>query len=246
MIDYTVLMVRCDGSKLSVNEVYRIPKNVAHEYLHDGNKLVFRYKINILGNILPGNDGLLKLFKSINGPFNDFEILAQGGSVKAMKHILAVKWKYFETKMETDRAEYMKRFWVVEERAHIMKDLVGFVYCDAITIENMDHAIMLVAAGYKYLLDPLLALCATYLVAEVNASNVLRLLVLSDKYSLPVLKEKCLTVIPKFLNGKAMKDFTGYPKYIRYANHARLTEACFENTVRMMQKKRKLADASLE
>ncbi|KAI1290121.1 hypothetical protein HDE_08826 [Halotydeus destructor] len=248
---YKVFIVRCDGSKgeaTSKDARYRLPASTAVQCLHGGNQLVFRFKINLVGNISPGNSSLKKLLDSIDGTFNDFEIQAVGGSIRVMKNILSLKWKYFETMMDSQLMEYSKGIWVVEDiSVKIMKDVVGYVYCDAITIESEDHAIKLAMVGHLYLLNDLLDASSSYLVAELNPYNVLRLLVLSDTYSLTVLKKKCFMVIPEYLAGKGMKDLNGYASYIKYTNHARLTEACFENTARrMMEGKRKLADCSLD
>ncbi|KAI1286855.1 hypothetical protein HDE_10662 [Halotydeus destructor] len=75
----------------------------------------------------------------------------------------------------------------------IMRDIVGYVYCDAVTIEDTQNAYQRVEAGHRYLLDDLVAACSRYLVTEVNPASVLSRFVLSDRYNLGNLKEKCLT-----------------------------------------------------
>ncbi|KAI1287076.1 Protein maternal effect lethal 26 [Halotydeus destructor] len=238
---YDVSIVKRDGSKVSAQN-----KDLSvlgdHEYLHDSTKLYFRYKIYMKGNVSRGDTGLVKLLSSIDGAFNDFLIQAVGGSIRVMKNVLSVKWKYFETMMDSKCIEYNTNKWIIEDVSiKTMRDIVGYVYCDSITIKDKHHAVELLEAGHRYLLDELVAACSKYLVAEVYPNNVLTLLVLSDKFNLAELKEKCLTVIPKILNEKDMKDIEGYAEYIRYCNHAKLTEACLETAVRKMMKQTELS-----
>ncbi|KAI1286856.1 Protein maternal effect lethal 26 [Halotydeus destructor] len=179
--------------------------------------------------------GQLKLFNSIDGAFNDFQIQAVGGSVEVNKNILAVKWKYFEAMMESKRVEYVKNVWIVEDvEVEIMKDIVGYVYCDAITLDDKNHAVKLLEAGHRYLLVDLVDACSKYLMAEINPGTVLSLLVLGDKYSLANLRDQCMLFIPKAVVGKDLKDLNGYVEYVNYFNHSKLTELCFEKTARRL------------
>ncbi|KAI1289452.1 TD and POZ domain-containing protein 4 [Halotydeus destructor] len=246
---YSSSIVKCDGTKIhAASNEYEIAEDVTKEYLHYGNKLLFRFEVNMFRQLSQENKGLLKLFRSINGSFNDFSIQAVGGTIRVMKNVLAVKWTYFEKMMEAKGVEYTRNIWIVEDvTIKIMRDIVGYVYCDAITLENKKHTIKLVEVGHRYLLEDLLILCTKYLVAEITSSNVLSLLVLSDLYNLTLLKDKCFTVVAQLVSGKAMKDLNGYVKYIKYSNHVRLTEACFEDAIRKLNpNKRKLTESSLD
>ncbi|KAI1286853.1 Protein maternal effect lethal 26 [Halotydeus destructor] len=229
-VKFRSFVVKCDGSKIEATKTHlHIPEEVAGEYLHDGKKIVLRYRIFIYGEHSQQHECLLKLFRSIDGPFSDFKIQADDGAVKVIKNVLALKWNYFAVVMESD--EDAENIWVVNDvSAETIKDIVGYVYCDAITIKDEYYAVELVEAGHRFLLDGLLDACSKYLVAEVRPSNVLSLLVLSDSYGLTKLKEKCLAVIPRLLSGMKMKDLNGYYEYSKSVNHAKLTEECLEQT----------------
>ncbi|KAI1286854.1 Protein maternal effect lethal 26 [Halotydeus destructor] len=236
-----VFIIKCDGSKVYLTEKSgHIPSHLAHEYLHGGSQILFRFKIDIDDETPQGNQSLWKLFTSIDGEFNDFQIQAVGGSIKVIKNVLAVKWKYFASMMEPKGIEYAENKWVIEDvNVEIMKDIAGYVYCDAITLEDSNQAIKIIEAGHRYGLEALVFACSKYLVAEVHPGNVLTLLVLSDKYNLANLKEKCLTFVPKVVSGKDMEDMDGYSEYIKYFNHVKLTQACFQKAVREMMLEKK-------
>ncbi|KAI1286849.1 Protein maternal effect lethal 26 [Halotydeus destructor] len=236
---YNVFLVKCDGSRVfEAQKSLRIP-TVIHEYLHDGSKLIFRYKLFLHEAVSPERQGLLKLFNSIDvdAAFNDFTIQAVGGSIKVMKSILTLKWKYFETMMASHLTEHGKNQWIVADiDIKIIEDIVGYVYCDAITLVDESHVVKVVEAAHRYLLNSLVTACSKYLVAEVNPGNVLTLLVLSDKYNLTDLKEECMIFIPKVILGTDMEDMVGYDEYTKYCHHVKLTQACFEKNVRKMEK----------
>ncbi|KAI1290118.1 Protein maternal effect lethal 26 [Halotydeus destructor] len=125
--------------------------------------------------------------------------------------------------------EKLNDVWIVEDFSlKIMTDIVGFVYCDAITFEDADHAMELVEAADRYRLADLLDDCSKYLGAELNEHNVLALLLLSDTYDLSALKDKCLKLIPEALKTRRMKDMPGYDEYMKYNGRAELLETCLE------------------
>ncbi|KAI1290120.1 Protein maternal effect lethal 26 [Halotydeus destructor] len=239
---HVVYIVKCNGSKVNItDDIHYISEHDANVYVREENKLYFRFEIDIVSDISREHLGMLKLFDSIDDHPSDFEIQAKDGILKVSKNILIVKWNYFATMMNSNCAEQLNNIWIVDDfGVDLMRAIIGFVYCDAITFEDADHAMKLVEAGHRYLLDDLLFDCMKYLGAELNVENVLHMLLLSDMYDLPILKEKSLILLPKALKGRDMKDMPGYEEFSKYKNRAPLIEACLEKTVNSKNVKRKV------
>ncbi|KAI1289401.1 Protein maternal effect lethal 26 [Halotydeus destructor] len=238
---YKVDIVKCDGFRIDVtNRECPVTEHNADEYIRDENKVFFRFEVQILcSEHSRERDGLLQLYRSIDNDPSDFEIKTKDGSLKVTKNILLIKWNYFRTLTSAKGDDKLNSIWVAEGVSiKIMKDIVGFVYCNTVSFENTDHAMKLAEAGHRYLLDDLLADCSKYLVAELNMDNALPMLLLSDKYNLPALKEKCLILIPKALKDCDMEDMFGYDEFSQYSNRAKLIEACLQKSVRQSQSKK--------
>ncbi|KAI1286850.1 Protein maternal effect lethal 26 [Halotydeus destructor] len=246
---YSVYLVKCDGVRLAIHDAdnnHRVVDFV-HEYFHDEDKLFFRFVINIKNPVSQEREGQLLLLKSIDGPFNDFEIEASGGSVKVIKNILAVKWKYFATKLKSPRMELADNKWIVEDVSlNVMKDIVSYVYSDAITLKNKNHAVKLAKAGCRFSLDNLVGVCEKYLCAEVNSGSSLSLLVIGDQYQLISLKQKCLTFVTKAALVTNIEDMDGYDDILDYDNHGPLMQYCFEAAVRKKVRRNEPSTASVE
>ncbi|KAI1289404.1 hypothetical protein HDE_08817 [Halotydeus destructor] len=223
--------MKCDGSRINItNKTYLIPVESANEYVREDNKLIFGLKDQIkCPDLSRSHRGTLKLFESIDVDPSDFEIRATGGSLKVTKNILIIKWNYFKTMINSNCVEKLNDVWIVEDFSlKTMADIVGYVYCDAITFEDAAQAMELAKAAHRYLLDDLLLDCSTYLGAQLIIDNVLPMLLLSDMYNLPNLKRKCLKLIPGALKKHKMKDIPGYGEFSNYASRAELLETCLE------------------
>ncbi|KAI1289405.1 hypothetical protein HDE_08814 [Halotydeus destructor] len=234
-IYYNMAIVKCDGTKVTFMNSIIIPGKL-EEYLHEGNKLHFRLKIQLFNiEVSEVHRGMLKLYHSIDKLPSDFTITTYDGSLKVTKNILIIKWNYFRTLMNARCAEYSTNVWSVKDFSYcVMKDLVGYIYCDAITFKDQDHVTNLLKAGHRYMLDTLVASCSKYLVAELNTSNVLPMLVLSDTYDLGELLDKSLRLMTKALEYKPMWQMKGYEEYRKYSNHTKLTEECLEQAVKQI------------
>ncbi|KAI1289407.1 Protein maternal effect lethal 26 [Halotydeus destructor] len=233
---FHVFILKCDGSRILVTDEYTLPGPQIDQYLRDGALMYFRVKIKLTGyEVSREHRGLLQLYESINKELSDFEIKANGGSVLVTKNILMIKWSYFKALMNSKCAEYSSNEWVVDDvGVEIMENIVGYVYCDAITFDDKDHVVELLKAGHRYLLPDLVSDCSKYLIAELTTGNALTMLVLSDIYDLDELKEKSSLLVIKALGHKDMKKLDGYVDYVKYANHSKLTEACFEKAAKQI------------
>ncbi|KAI1290117.1 Protein maternal effect lethal 26 [Halotydeus destructor] len=233
---HKVYIVKCDGSKIDVSSrAYPIDEEVAEEYLRNGNEVYLRLEIDIIcSDHSRERFGLLKLYDSIdNGP-SDFEIRARNGSLKVTKNLLMIKWEYFNALTNAKGDEKLNNIWAVEDfDVKIMKDIVGFVYCDAISFKGTEHAMKLAEAGHRYGLKDLLDDCSKYLSGDLRVENVLSMLQLSDMYDLSALKEKCLIMLPKALKEHDMEDMLGYDEFRKYDNRAELIVTCLQKSVRI-------------
>ncbi|KAI1289408.1 hypothetical protein HDE_08813 [Halotydeus destructor] len=248
---YSAFVVKCDGEKINiVNSVHAISNKGLEEYLHDGNKLHLRFKIYFHDyEVSEIHKGLLKLYKSIDNDPSDFSIKTWCGSLRVTKNILMIKWKYFRILIDIKRNGICNNdcctdVWVVDNISFgLLKDIVGYVYCDAITFKGQDHVVKLLKAGHRFRLNNLVRACSKYLIAVLSSKNVLSMLVLSDTYGLTKLKDSSSKLVSEVLEYQKMATLEGYEEYIKYSNHQELTESCLEDAVRkiiVLRKKRTL------
>ncbi|KAI1289973.1 Protein maternal effect lethal 26 [Halotydeus destructor] len=230
--DFSVYIVKCDGTKINITSLEHYI-SYFEDYVR-WNKMYFRFMIDIVSvDLTREHSGIRKLYESIDDDLCDFEIRTKDGSLKVLKSILIIKWTYFSTMINSKCAEYSNNIWLVDDFSHdIMQSVVEFVYCDAITFEDKEHAMKLMEAGHRYLLDDLLADCSKYLAAELHVENVLTMAVFSDMYGQNLLKDKCLLLIIKLLKFRDLEDLEGYEEYIKYSNHSKLTETCLQRAAR--------------
>ncbi|KAI1290124.1 hypothetical protein HDE_08828 [Halotydeus destructor] len=230
-----VSMVKFDGSRPSTKTHSSHAIGYQKEYEHDGNKFVVVFQVSIENYILSKDDiGRLALYESIKGESPDFDIKATDGTLRVLKTSL-MKWDYFRTMVQANCSESETSVWVVDDFSiEIMRDVVGFVCCNVVTFRDEDHAIKMMEAGHRYLLNDLLKACSNYLIAFLNINNALSLLVLSDMYDQDELKLECSVFIGRRIVKHDVKDLHGYAKFRELSNCSKLIEGCFENAVRQM------------
>ncbi|KAI1289402.1 Protein maternal effect lethal 26 [Halotydeus destructor] len=232
LIDFNVYIVKCDGTKINITgDDHELD---APDECSRGHKFYFRFMIDIVSlDLTREHSGILKLYESIDGDLCDFEIRTNDGSLKVLKSILIIKWTYFSSMIHSKCSEYSNNIWLVDDFSYeTMQSVIEFVYCDAITFEDKEHAMKRMEAGHHYLLDDLLSDCSKYLAAELCMENVLTMAVFSYMYGQNLLKEKCLIFIIKLLKFKDLEELEGYEEYIKYANHSKLTETCLQRAAR--------------
>ncbi|KAI1289409.1 Protein maternal effect lethal 26 [Halotydeus destructor] len=235
---YCVYIVKNDGSKVGVTEVvWKIPRQDGRAFVHWDNKLYFRFKVYFHDRELSkAHKNSMVLYKSIGKDPSDFSIKTNGGCLKVTKDILLFKWDYFNTMINSKCSEYANDVWVVDDVSFdIMQDIVCYVYCGAVTFKDKDHVMNLVEAAHRYLLEDLVTACSTYLIAELSYKNVLCMLVLSDIYGLEELKQRSSSLVVKEMEYGVMWRLDGYEDYIKYSQHAKLTEGCLEEAVRQIK-----------
>ncbi|KAI1290089.1 hypothetical protein HDE_08833 [Halotydeus destructor] len=117
-----------------------------------------------------------------------------------------------------------------------MREIVRYVYFDAITLDDTQQVIEFLKAAHRYELQKLLDACANYLIWEIEFKEVLEVIVLSDLYCLDELKVKCCDLISKALIYMDMTDLPGYKEFSKYADLSRLTQECLQFFVRKVHK----------
>ncbi|KAI1289454.1 Protein maternal effect lethal 26 [Halotydeus destructor] len=202
-------------------------------YIEDGKMAVYLC-LTICNDYNPEQKATaVKLYTSFENRHCDFEIKTSDGSLKVFRSILCLKWPYFETMMDAKYVESSSKIWTVNDISlKTMKDIVIYVYCDAITFKDTQQVIEILKAAHRYQLQQLVRDCAKYLLWEIEFKDALEVIVLSDLYRLHELKVKCCNLISKALVQTDMKDLPGYGEFSKYAGLLRLTQDCLQLSVR--------------
>ncbi|KAI1289463.1 Protein maternal effect lethal 26 [Halotydeus destructor] len=176
---------------------------------------------------------LVKLYRSIDCRHCDFEISTNGGSLRVFRNVLCLKWPYFEAMIDADAVESSSSTWSVDDISYdTMRDIILYVYCNAVTLDDKQQVKEILKAAHRYQLQALVEACAKYLFWDVDFADALEVLVLSDLYDLVDLKERCSELISKALVRTDMKDLPGYEAFSEYSGLLRLVQECLQLSVR--------------
>ncbi|KAI1289451.1 Protein maternal effect lethal 26 [Halotydeus destructor] len=199
--------------------------------------LALRLSITFQDYVQPKDKSTLaKLYKSIDTPLCDFEIQTNGGSFKVLSSILSLKWTYFETMINADHLENSSKCWIVDDISYeTMKDIVVYVYCDAITLNGEERVLEIMKAAHRYQLHDLVRDCANYLYWDIDAEYALKAFVAGDLYDIKPLMVRSADIIAEAMIEDKMTKLRGYQEFAEQPDVLRLTQECFHLAARLFK-----------
>ncbi|KAI1289461.1 Protein maternal effect lethal 26 [Halotydeus destructor] len=226
-----------EDSTLEVDdEPIQLSRKELEPYTKNGN-LVVRIRIKFHHCDLPDvYNTLMKLYESIDGHLCDFDIVMRDGSLRVFKNMLCLKWPFFEKMMTSGCVECSEQTWVIDDVSYkIMRDIVVYIYCETITLNDKAEVIELMEIAHRYQLEDLVKLCANYLFYDIDVEDALKVLVISDLFDLTRLKVKCSSLISEALVYTDMTLLQGYEEFSYSYNSLRLTQECFKLASRTLE-----------